>query len=64
LVIFASGLKYVGVPVRALGLTVAFLAAVIAVGLAVQARPWRRPATDDLLDPAGEAAVLVADGQY
>jgi len=62
LVIFVSGLKYVGVPTRALGFTVAIGGAAVAVALVAQARPWRRPAAIELLEPADDlGGVLVAE---
>ena len=39
-VIFASGLKYVGVPTTALGITVASLAVVVISGWLIRSQPW------------------------
>lgn len=58
-VIFASGLKYVGVPVAALGWTMAAVLLATAVIWLSVARPWlRRPA-----EAAADAPAEVADGQ-
>src|SRR6266566_414695 len=58
--IFASGLKYVGVPTTALGVT---LTAVAVAGLTfwlVRAQPWRRPAAAPAA-PAADAGSAPAD---
>ena len=39
-VIFASGLKYVGVPTTALGITVASVAVVVIAGWLIRSQPW------------------------
>ena len=53
-VIFASGLKYVGVPTTALGITLAAVAAVVITAWLIRSQPWRN---------RGGAAVLAGTGQ-
>ncbi len=55
-VIFASGLKYVGVPTTALGITLGAVAVVGITAWLVLARPWRTPPSATLA-AAGGAAV-------
>jgi len=62
-VIFASGLKYVGVPTTALGITLATVAVVGLTGCLVRAQPWRRDhaaaqaAADSPAEPASATPV-------
>jgi uncharacterized protein len=59
-VIFASGLKYVGVPTNALGWILCALLLGLALTWAAVARPWQRPLTVPNETETPEA-VLVED---
>ncbi|HEX5189562.1 MAG TPA: sulfite exporter TauE/SafE family protein [Streptosporangiaceae bacterium] len=56
-VIFASGLKYVGVPTTALGITLAAVLVAALVFWLVRAQPWNRPQ-----EAAAAGAASAADG--
>jgi uncharacterized protein len=55
-VIFASGLKYVGVPTNALGITLAAVAAVVITAWLMRSQPWRRHGTAALPADSGRVA--------
>src|SRR5262249_18762382 len=55
-VIFASGLKYVGVPTTALGITVASVAVVVIAGWLIRSQPWNNRAAAVAAAGAGKPA--------
>src|SRR5215470_7865076 len=55
-VIFASGLKYVGVPTTALGITVASVAVVVISAWLIRSQPWRNRGASAAPAGAGQAA--------